>query len=135
MLILDKRHEVHVVLTPDDEDPLPGVTVGIRVFQNVEQIAALDVEDDVLEPDLAIARRPLDRESFRYQKCVWWLPAAAKTGAVIGARLSLVDPLGVCYEPTTEDERAMPLACLIRRGQAGPEELEYLLATDDSRDS
>jgi hypothetical protein len=33
---------------------MPGVTAGVRVFQDVEQIAALDVEDDVLEPDAAL---------------------------------------------------------------------------------
>jgi hypothetical protein len=27
---------------------------GVRVFQDVERVAALDVEDDVLEPDAAI---------------------------------------------------------------------------------
>jgi hypothetical protein len=35
----------------DDEDVLPGVTAGVRVFQDVEQVAALDVEDDPFEPD------------------------------------------------------------------------------------
>ena len=38
----------------DDEDALTTVTLGVRVFQGVEQIATLDVEDDVLEPDAAI---------------------------------------------------------------------------------
>ena len=54
MLVLDERHQVHVVLAPDDEDALAGVTVGVRVFQDVEQVATLDVEDDVLEPDAAL---------------------------------------------------------------------------------
>ena len=49
MLVFDERHQVHVVLAPDDEDALAGVTVGVRVVQNVEQVATLDVEDDVLE--------------------------------------------------------------------------------------
>ena len=43
MLVLDERHQVHVVLAPDDEDALAGV-----------KVAALDVEDDVLEPDVAL---------------------------------------------------------------------------------
>jgi hypothetical protein len=30
---LDKRHEVHIVLAPDDEDALASVTVGIRMLQ------------------------------------------------------------------------------------------------------
>ena len=54
MLVLDERHQVHVVLALDDEDALAGVAVGVRVFQDVEQVATLNVEDDVLEPDTAI---------------------------------------------------------------------------------
>ena len=45
---------VHVLLAPDDEDALAGVAVGVRVFQDVEQVATLDMEDDVLEPDAAL---------------------------------------------------------------------------------
>ena len=54
MLVLDERHQVHVVLALDDEDALAGVTIGVRVLQDVEQVAALDVKDDVLEPDAAL---------------------------------------------------------------------------------
>jgi hypothetical protein len=54
VLVLDERDEVHVVLAPDDEDALGGITVGVRVFQDVEQVATLDVEDDILEPDAAL---------------------------------------------------------------------------------
>ena len=54
MLVLDERHQVHVVLASDDEDALAGVTVGVRVFQDVEQVTTLDVEDDVLEPDATV---------------------------------------------------------------------------------
>src|SRR5688572_14799458 len=54
VLIFDEGDEVYVVLAPNDEDALAGVTVGVRVFQNVEQVATLDVEDDVLEPDAAL---------------------------------------------------------------------------------
>src|SRR5258708_102601 len=53
VLVLDERHQVHVVLALDDEDALAGVPVGVRVFQDVEQVATLDVENDVLEPDAA----------------------------------------------------------------------------------
>jgi hypothetical protein len=49
VLILYERHEVYIVLAPDDEDALAGVAVAVRVFQSVEQVAALDVKDDVLE--------------------------------------------------------------------------------------
>jgi hypothetical protein len=35
------------VLAPDDEDALAGITVGVRMFQDVEQVAAFDVEDNV----------------------------------------------------------------------------------------
>jgi hypothetical protein len=33
------------------EDTLTTVTVGVRVLQDVDQVATLDVEDDVLEPN------------------------------------------------------------------------------------
>src|ERR1700680_2363968 len=42
VLVLDERHQVHVVLALDDADALAGVPVGVRVFQDVEQIATLD---------------------------------------------------------------------------------------------
>jgi hypothetical protein len=54
VLVLDERHQVHVVLALDDEDALAGIRVGVRVFQDVQQIATLNVEDDVLEPDAAV---------------------------------------------------------------------------------
>jgi len=44
LLVLDKRNQVHVLLAADDEDALTGVTFGVRVLDDVEQIAALDVE-------------------------------------------------------------------------------------------
>jgi Asp-tRNA(Asn)/Glu-tRNA(Gln) amidotransferase C subunit len=54
LLVLDERHLAHVVLAPDDEDALAGVTILARVLQDVEQVATLDVEDDVLEPDATV---------------------------------------------------------------------------------
>ena len=50
MLVFDERHQVHVALAPDDEDALACVLAGVRVLQDVEQVAALNVKDDVLEP-------------------------------------------------------------------------------------
>ena len=74
MLVFDERHQVHVVLAPDDEDALAGVTAGVRVFQNVEQITALDVEDDVLEPDAALrpGLRVLSRRPSRSTSPTFW---------------------------------------------------------------
>ena len=46
--------QVHVVLTPDDENALAGVMIGVRMLQDVEQVATLDVENDVLESDAAL---------------------------------------------------------------------------------
>ena len=43
MFVLDERHEVDVLLATDDEDALASVTVGVRMFQDVEHVAALDV--------------------------------------------------------------------------------------------
>ena len=54
MLILDERHQIHVVLASDDEDALAAVTLGVRVLQDIEQVASLDVEDDFFEPDAAL---------------------------------------------------------------------------------
>ena len=54
MLVFDERHQVHVVIAPNYEDALASVTAGVRMFQDDEQIAPLDVEDDVLEPDAAL---------------------------------------------------------------------------------
>src|SRR5258708_35739145 len=42
VLVLDERHQVHVVLALDDEDALAGVPVGVRAFQDVEQVATLN---------------------------------------------------------------------------------------------
>jgi hypothetical protein len=54
VLVLHERHQEHVVFASDNEDALAGVTVGVRVLQDVEQVATLDVEHDVFEPDAAL---------------------------------------------------------------------------------
>src|SRR5260221_13600515 len=54
VLILDGRHQIHVVLSSDDEKALASVTLGVRVLQDIEQVAPLDVEDDFFEPDAAL---------------------------------------------------------------------------------
>src|SRR5713101_1683435 len=54
VLIFDERHQIHVVLSSDDENALAAVTLGVRVLQDIEQVASLDVEDDFFEPDAAI---------------------------------------------------------------------------------
>ena len=56
MLILDERHQIHVVRSSDDENALAAVTLGVRVLQDIEQVASLDVEDDFFEPDAALRR-------------------------------------------------------------------------------
>ena len=54
MLVLDKRHRVHVGGPLNDEDASARVTIEVRVLQDVEQVAALDVEVDALAPDAAL---------------------------------------------------------------------------------
>ena len=54
MLVFYERHQVYVGLASDDENALAGVTPGIRVLQDVEQVSTFDVENDVLEPDAAV---------------------------------------------------------------------------------
>jgi hypothetical protein len=51
VLVFNERHQVHVIVASDDENTPAAVTVGVRMFQDVQQLAALDVEDDVLKPD------------------------------------------------------------------------------------
>lgn len=40
MVVLHERHQENVVFAADDEDALAGVTAGVRMFQDVEQIRA-----------------------------------------------------------------------------------------------
>ena len=54
LLVLSERHQVDVILALDDEDALAGITDGVRVLQDVEQVDTFDVEDDVLESDAAV---------------------------------------------------------------------------------
>ena len=48
MLVLDERHQVHVLLPTDNEDALASITVGVRMLQDVEQVAPLDLLDVLL---------------------------------------------------------------------------------------
>ena len=43
-----------MVVALDDEAAQTTITLAVRVFEDVEQITAPYVEDDVLEPDAAI---------------------------------------------------------------------------------
>ena len=54
MIVFHERHQIHVVLSSDDENALAAVTLGVRMLQDIEQAAAFDVEDDLLEPDAAL---------------------------------------------------------------------------------
>ena len=54
VLILDERHRIHAVLASDHEDALAAVTLGVRVLQDIGQVASLDVEDELFEPDAAL---------------------------------------------------------------------------------
>ena len=54
MLILDERHQIHIVLASNDEDALSAVTLWVRMLQDIEQVASFDVENDVFEPDAAL---------------------------------------------------------------------------------
>ena len=47
-------NQIHVVVALDNEDALAGVPVGVRVFEYVEHVTALDIKHDVLEPDATI---------------------------------------------------------------------------------
>jgi hypothetical protein len=44
LLVFDERHEVDVILALNDEDALANVAVGVRKFQDIGDVAALDVK-------------------------------------------------------------------------------------------
>src|SRR5258708_37647430 len=52
VLVFDE-HQVHVILA-SDEKGVARVTLGIRMIQDVVQVAMLDVEHHVLESDAAV---------------------------------------------------------------------------------
>src|SRR6266576_506596 len=41
-VVFDERHEVDIVVTLDDEDPLAAVSLLVRVFQDVEHSAPIN---------------------------------------------------------------------------------------------
>jgi hypothetical protein len=63
-----ERHQLHVVLASDDEDALAAVTLGVRVPQDIEQVASLDVEDDFFEPDPAVCPNAAQEPSSGTQR-------------------------------------------------------------------
>ena len=69
--------QIHVVVASDDEDALAAVTLGVRVPQDIEQVASLDVEDDFFEPDAAL--RPYANDGSQLQ--------ARECGDLLGCRL------------------------------------------------
>ena len=79
MLVFDEGDEVHVVLAPEDEDALAAVAVGVRMFQDVEHVAALDVEDDVLESDSLGSEAPDFTKSERLPPA-WGAPTTLMMG-------------------------------------------------------
>jgi hypothetical protein len=50
LVVLHEWHEGHVIVTPDDEDPLTAVSLLVRVFQDVQHVPLSGGEGDVLEP-------------------------------------------------------------------------------------
>jgi hypothetical protein len=62
----------------DDEDALSGVPLGVRMLRDVKQVAALDVEDDILEADATLlpelsffaSSQAKYFTSFRISRCV-----------------------------------------------------------------
>jgi hypothetical protein len=96
VLVLDERHQVHVVLAPDDEDALAGVTVRIRMVKDVEQVAALDVEDDLLEPDAAL------RPDAAY-------PSAFSSGAMSTSRTASSPNSGLSSRPKSKPPNGLAI--------------------------
>jgi Rad3-related DNA helicase len=42
VLIFDERHQIYIVLTSENENALAAITLGVRVLQDIEQVASLD---------------------------------------------------------------------------------------------
>jgi len=54
LVVFDEGHEVDIVVTLDDEDPLAAVSLLVRVFQDVEHVPLSEEEHDLFEPDAAV---------------------------------------------------------------------------------
>ena len=53
-VVFDEGHEVQVIVTLDDEDPLSAISLLVRVFQDVQRVSLSDEEHDLFEPDAAV---------------------------------------------------------------------------------
>jgi hypothetical protein len=108
VLVLDERHQVHAVFAPDDKDALPGVSIRVRVLQDVEQVAALDVEDDLLEPDAAL------RPELRVLRVVpieeLHRDLASHTVCLIGTRWHRLQCARQCAQTRSEEHQSAPNA-------------------------
>ena len=54
-IVFDEAHEVDIVVTLDDEDPLTAVSLLVRVLQDVQHVPLSDEEHDLLEADAAVS--------------------------------------------------------------------------------
>src|SRR5215471_10134767 len=54
LLVFNKGHKIHIVVATHHEESLTRIPLPIRVLDDVEHVAALDVEDHVLESDAAL---------------------------------------------------------------------------------
>jgi hypothetical protein len=57
----DERDEVHLVMTPNDEDALAAVPLLIGMLDCIQQVASFDMKDDLLEPDVPLSLERLVR--------------------------------------------------------------------------
>jgi hypothetical protein len=53
-VIFDEGHEVDIIVTLDDEDPLTAVSLPVRVLQDVQHVPLSDEEHDLFESDAAV---------------------------------------------------------------------------------
>ena len=97
LLIFDERHQIRVVLTPDDEDALAAVTLGVRVLQDIEQVATLKLSHcrSALTSSRRVEEIANDPESWPVVSgiaqqivqlpCVFWTPLApiARSGSLV----------------------------------------------------
>jgi hypothetical protein len=55
LVVFDEWHQVHVIVTLDDEDSLTAISLLIRVFKDVQHVPLSDEEHDLLEAEVAVS--------------------------------------------------------------------------------
>ena len=86
MLVLDERHHAQILVPLNEEDALAGVTLGVRVLQDVEQVTTLDVKeidgDIVRSPSTGLFVSSVKRRLPMRRLRIWLVSFFVCTGAI-----------------------------------------------------